>query len=164
MALEEAASVKESAVQAKRQRALDRDSKKAVRAEEKATKVEKQYQKQEEKQEKDRLNDYWKDVAAQGWGNNLQKLVKSNRPPLPGSYVGRYCGTVPPQCIYNQRVRCLKLKFQKQGRHPGLVAPMTGPPSITQAGFPTSQLGINQYQNSEGVLFFAPGSGLPRRS
>jgi hypothetical protein len=150
-------------MQAKEQRASERERKKAARAQERAAKAHKQREKQAEKAKKDRLNEYWKEVAAQGWENNLQQLLKPNRTPPPGSYVGVYYNIVPSQCIYNQRVRCLKRKFRKEGRHPGLVAPTTGPPHITQPGFPPAQVEIGQYQNTNGVVFFAPGAVLPLR-
>jgi hypothetical protein len=156
MALEEAANLKESTAQAKEQRASERERKKAARVEERIAKAQKQREKQAEKAEKDRLNEYWKEVTKQGWGNHLQQLMKSDRALPPGSYVSVYYSTVPSQCIHNQCFRCLKQKFRKEGYHPSLVAPTTGPPCIAQPGFPPMQVGIGQYQNANDVVFFAP--------
>jgi hypothetical protein len=79
------------------QRALEKNKKKVVKAQEKAAKAQKHHEKQEEKGAKDWLNEYWKEVAAQGWGNNLQQLLKSNRPQaLSGSSVSVYWGTILP--------------------------------------------------------------------
>jgi hypothetical protein len=55
--------------------------------------------------EKKRLDTYWKEVANNGWEDQLQAVMKSNALPPPGAYMGKYYGSVPAVCIHNQRRR-----------------------------------------------------------
>ena len=125
--LEEASALKESAIHAKKQRALEQNKKKLVKAQEKAAKAQKHHEKQEEKGAKDWLNEYWKEVAAQGWGNKLQQLLKSNRPPLSGSYVSDN-----PPIVYLQPARLVLEVEISEGRHPGLAMVPLAPLRIHQ--------------------------------
>jgi hypothetical protein len=43
---------------------------------------------------KKRLDTYWKEVASNGWKNQLQDVMKSNAPPPPGAYEGKYYGSI----------------------------------------------------------------------
>ena len=37
--------------------------------------------------------EYWKDIAAKEWSDNLHKMIKLKQPPPPGAYVGALCET-----------------------------------------------------------------------
>jgi hypothetical protein len=67
------------------------------------------------------LGIYWETVKNNGWGNKLQQFLKSGAPIPPGAYCAPYCGSVPPICIYNQRVAKMRLELKKQKKDGRLV-------------------------------------------
>lgn len=95
----------DEAAKAKEARKLNAQAKKRKNDEAKVERAAKKKQKDEERAAKAREATYWKEVAARGWGDDLQARLKSGLPPPPGSYVGVYCGNVPSWCVSNQRRR-----------------------------------------------------------
>jgi hypothetical protein len=81
---------KESTAHAKNQKQFFFKRKKVELQQEKAKKAQKKQERTEAKEANQHYKDYWKEVAAKGWGNNLQLLMKSNEPPLPSMYLGVY--------------------------------------------------------------------------
>ena len=59
-------------------------------------------------------------------GNKLQQLLKSNRPPLSGSYVSDNS-----PIVYLQPARLVLEVEISEGRHPGLAMATTGSPPHT---------------------------------
>jgi hypothetical protein len=57
---------------------------------EKAEREKRKKHREEEQAAKVGETAYWKDVAARGWGNQLQAVMKSGVAPPPGSYTGVY--------------------------------------------------------------------------
>jgi hypothetical protein len=93
----------------------------------------KKKKREEEKADRAREKAYGVDIAARGWGNDLQGRMKSSLPPPPGSYRGVYVGSVPAWCIRNQ-CRCKMLFDLRRG-----VASSGGGRPIDSATFSYSE-------------------------
>jgi hypothetical protein len=79
---------------------------------------------EEEKADRGGKKAYWADIAARGWGNDLQAHMKSSLPPPPGSYRGVYVGSVPVWCIRNQHQRKMLLDLHRGGASCGGARPV----------------------------------------
>ena len=110
--MEQVAAKRDSIAKAKEQRKSEAADRKRKR-EEKLQRASKKIELNEAKAAKAREKAYWKEVAAKGWGNELQKRMKSGVPPPPGSYQGLYLGSVPAWCISNQRRRKLTIQQKR---------------------------------------------------
>jgi hypothetical protein len=82
--------------------------KKQEQAAAKVAKADQQKDKSEEITANKRLRTYWENLKSNGWDNKLQELMKSGAPIPAGAYHAPYCGSVPPICIYNQRITKLR--------------------------------------------------------
>ena len=111
--MEQLAAKRDSVAKAKEQRKLEAEVRKRKREEEKLQRASKKKEVDATKAAKAREVAYWKEVAAKGWGNELQKFMKSGIPPPPGSYQGLYLGSVPTWCISNQRRRKLAMQQKR---------------------------------------------------
>jgi hypothetical protein len=106
---------RQDATRARETRKLEAEARKQRREVEKAECEKRKKHREEERAAKAGETAYWKDVAARGWGNQLQAVMKSGVAPPPGSYTGVYLGDLPAWCIQNQRRRKF-LQAQKKAR------------------------------------------------
>jgi hypothetical protein len=139
-ALEQPAKQKERSTHAREIRQLEKQKMKSEIQTEKAQHAQQKQERPQAKEARHLYMEYWKDVAAKGWGDDLQRLMKSKQLPLLRAYTGMFCGQVPQVCIRNQRLHCLKRKLRKEGRDPNIVAASTPPPWAHQ---PRNQSGFN---------------------
>jgi hypothetical protein len=95
------------------------EERKRKQEEERVLQLQKKRDRDEAKAEKAREKAYSAEVAAGGWGIELQVRMKSSLPPPPGAYTGVYVGCVPAWCIINQWRRKMMLDL-KRGTTTGL--------------------------------------------
>jgi hypothetical protein len=94
---------------------LATEDSKRKREEERILQVQKKKERDEAKAHKARETIYWVEVAAHGWGNELQARMKSSIPLPPSSYTDVYVGSVLQWCIANQRRRKVMLVLKRTG-------------------------------------------------
>jgi hypothetical protein len=104
---------REAAAKAAEDKKIENQRRKDERAAAKREKAALQKEKSDERETNKRLGIYWETVKNNGWGNKLQEFLKSGAPIPPGAYHAPYCGSVPPICIYNQRIAKMRLELKK---------------------------------------------------
>jgi hypothetical protein len=120
-----AAAKKEAAAQLKEAKKLEAAAKKRKQQEDKLERQTQKKQKDVDRSEKKRLDTYWKEVASNGWRDQLQVVMKSNVQPPPSAYKGKYCGSMLAVCIYNQRRRRF-IMLRKRAAEAGHVLASSG--------------------------------------